>query len=245
MEGTMGRRTLLLVAALVIAALGTTGVFLYVNGVDERAQADYDLVEILVATAPINAGTPVEEAVDAGAFDLRPYLSKSVEDLPALGDTAAIEGQVSLVPIAAGQPILESQFGEANQTGTLPIPEGKMAVSVELSDPARVAGFAVPGSRVAIFLTTSSDAGSDSTRLLLNDIEVIATGETTITPADAASNQPAEDLPTALLTLAVNQTEAQKIVYGSQHGQMHFGLLREDSDVSETDPGTSSDNLFD
>jgi pilus assembly protein CpaB len=244
MEGTMGRRTLLLVAALVIAALGTTGVFLYVNGVDERAQADYDLVEVLVATAPINAGTSVEEAADAGAFDLRQYLRKSVEGLPALSDTAAIEGQVALVPIAAGEPILESQFGEANQTGALPIPEEKMAVSVELSDPARVAGFAVPGSRVAIFLTTSSDAGADSTRLLLNDIEVIATGETTIAPADAA-NQPTEDLPTALLTLAVNQAEAQKIVYGSQHGQMHFGLLREDSVVSETDPGTSSNNLFD
>jgi pilus assembly protein CpaB len=245
MEGTMGRRTLLLVAALVIAALGTTGVFLYVNGVDERAQADYDLVEVLVATAPINAGTSVEEAVDAGAFDLRQYLRKSVEGLPALSDTAAIEGQVALVPIAAGEPILESQFGEVNQTGALPIPEEKMAISVELSDPARVAGFAVPGSHVAIFMTTSGDAGSDTTRLLLDDIEVIATGETTVAPADVASDQPTEDLPTALLTLAVDQTEAQKIVYGSQHGQLHFALRREDSTVSDTDPGTSANNLFD
>jgi pilus assembly protein CpaB len=151
---------------------------------------------------------------------------------------------VALVPIAAGEPILETQFGDVNQTGALPIPEGKMAVSVELDDPARVAGFVVPGSRVAIFLTTGSGDEQDSTRLLLSDIEVIAAGQTTAAPADAES-QPTEELPTALLTLAVDQVEAQKIVYGSQHGQMHFGLLREDSDVSETDPGTSSDNLFD
>ena len=58
----MGRRTLLLIAALVVAALGTTGIFLYVNGVDERAEAGYDLVEVLVATTPIAAGTSAQDA---------------------------------------------------------------------------------------------------------------------------------------------------------------------------------------
>ena len=36
----MGRRTLLLVAAFVVAALGTTLVFLYVHGANDRALAD-------------------------------------------------------------------------------------------------------------------------------------------------------------------------------------------------------------
>jgi pilus assembly protein CpaB len=244
MEGTMGRRTLLLVAALVIAALGTTGVFLYVNGVDERAQADYDLVEVLVATAPIAVGTTAQEASDSGTLELRPFLRKSLQGMPALSDISGIADKVALAPIAAGEPILEGQFGEENQTGTLPIPEGKLAVSVQLDDPARVAGFVGAGSRVAIFLTTGTGGDSDETRLLLSNIEVIAAGQTTQTPVTSAS-QPTEDLPKALLTLAVSQEEAQKIVYGSQHGQMHFGLLREDSEVTATVPGTSAGNLFD
>jgi pilus assembly protein CpaB len=46
----MGRRTMLLVAAFVVAALGTTLVFLYVNGVNDRAVADQKQVRVLVAT---------------------------------------------------------------------------------------------------------------------------------------------------------------------------------------------------
>jgi pilus assembly protein CpaB len=246
MEGTMGRRTLLLVAALVIAALGTTGVFLYVDGVDERAQADYELVEVLVATNLIQAGTSAQTAQDTGSLDLRPFLVNSLEGLPALSDISGIADKVALAPIAAGEPILESQFGEANQTGTLPIPEGKMAVSVQLDDPARVAGFVGPKSRVAIFLTTAGAGGAETTRLLLSDIEVLAAGQTTNTTSggDEESGE-TEDLPRALLTLAVDQVEAQKIVYGTQNGRMYFGLLREDSTVDSTDPGISADNLFD
>jgi pilus assembly protein CpaB len=245
MEGTMGRRTLLLVTALVIAALGTTGVFLYVNGVDERAQADYDLVEVLVATNLIPAGTSAQEAQDAGSLDLRPFLRNSLEGLPALSDISGIDDQVALAPIAAGEPILESQFGEANQTGTLPIPPEKMAVSVQLDDPARVAGFVGPKSRVAIFLTSADAGGDQTTRLLLDDIEVIAAGQTTVTESSGSDEQgQTEELPRALLTLAVDQEEAQKIVYGTQNGRMYFALLREDSTVDPTDPGTSADNLF-
>ncbi len=115
MEGTMGRRTLLLVAALVVAALGTTGVFLYVNGIDQRAEADYDLVEVLVATTPIAAGTTAQAAQDTASLDLRPFLRKSLEGLPALSDITGIADKVALAPIAVGEPILESQFGDPGQ----------------------------------------------------------------------------------------------------------------------------------
>src|SRR5689334_5921139 len=164
----MGRRTLLLIAALVVAALGTTGVFLYVNGVDKRASADYDLVNILVATAPIAAGTSAQQASDAAAIDTREYLAKSVEGLPAMSDISAIANKVALAPIQPGEPILATQFGDLADTSTLPIPDGKLAMSLQLGDPARVAGFVTPGASVAIMLTTAetsgANAGQESTR---------------------------------------------------------------------------------
>jgi pilus assembly protein CpaB len=196
-----------------------------------------------VATAPIAAGTTAQEASDAGALDRRAFLRQSLEGLPALSDISGIADQVARAPIAAGEPILESQFGRESQTGSLVIPREKMAVSVELTDPARVAGFVEPGSKVAIF-TTSGDGQTGTTRLLLSDIEVLAAGQTTSAPAGSES-APTEDLPKALLTLAVDQVEAQKVVYASQNGQLYFALLREDSLVSDTDPGTTSNNLFD
>lgn len=248
----MGRRTLLLIAALVIAALGTTGVFLYVNGVDERAQADYDVVQVLVATTPIAIGTTAQAAQDAGALELRPFLKKSVDGLPALSDITPIATKVALSNISVGEPILEGQFGEPGQTSALPIPEGKLAVSVQLGDPARVAGFVSPGSEVAVFLTvaevTGSNAGQEVTRVLLPRVQVIAAGATTVVPTTTSGEggqTQTEELPKAILTLAVDQTEAQKIVYGSQHGQMYFGLLTADSKVDKSDAGVTAKNLFD
>ncbi len=237
----MGRRTLLLLAALVVAALGTTGVFLYVNGIDQRAEADYDLVEVLVATTPIAAGTSAQVAQDTASLELRPFLRKSLEGLPALSDISGIADKVALAPNAVGEPILESQFGDPGEISSLPIPEGDVAVSVQLGNPARVAGFVGPGSEVAVFYTSAS-GGGESTRVLLPRVTVIAAGNTTVVPQGTT---PTEEIPRTLLTLAVDQSEAQKVVYASQHGELYFALLDKDSKVSSSDPGTTSENLFD
>lgn len=247
----MGRRTILLIAALLVATLGTTGVFLYVNGIDERAEAQYEIVEVLVAATPIAVGTTAQAAQDAGALEIRPFLAKSVEGLTALSDITSIANQVALGPIAAGEPILAAQFGVPGQTSALPIPEGKLAVSMQLDDPARVAGFVVPGSNVVIFLTTSEvsgpNAGQESVRVLLPNVQVIAAGATTVVTTTTGTGDAAqtEQLPKALLTVAADQTEAQKIVYALGHGKVTFGLLTEKSEVNASDPGTTAKNLFD
>lgn len=244
----MGRRTLLLLAALVVAALGTTGVFLYVNGIAARAEADYDLVEILVATAPIEAGTTAQGAQDLGALELRPFLRKSLADLPALSDISGVAEKVAVAPIAAGEPILESQFGDSGASSLLPIPDGKLAVSVQLADPARVAGFVGAGSEVAIFISTVSAARTgEVTRLLLPKVSVIAAGSTTVIAPDSTAGDggTVEAIPKTLLTLALDQREAQKIVYATQNGQLYFALLGGESKLSTSDPGTTAENLFD
>lgn len=240
----MGRRTILLLAALVVAALGTTGVFLYVNGIAQRAEADYDLVEVLVATAPIEAGTTAQGAQDLGALELRPFLRKSMAGLPALSDISGVAEKVAVAPIAAGEPILESQFGDSGASSLLPIPDGKIAVSVQLADPARVAGFVGAGSEVAIFMSTASaNSTGETTRLLLPKVSVIAAGSTTvIAPAAEATG---ETIPRALLTLALDQRQAQKVVYATQNGQLYLALLGGDAELNTSDPGTSAENLFD
>jgi pilus assembly protein CpaB len=246
----MGRRTLLLIAALVVAALGTTGVFLYVNGVDKRAEADFDLVQVLVATTPITVGTTAQTAQDAGALELRPFLAKSVEGLPALSDISTVATQVALAPIAAGSPILSSQFGAPSDTSVLPIPDGEIAVSLNMDDVGRVAGFVGPGSKVVLFMTTGettgANAGQEVVRVLLPEVDVIAAGQTTVTTTTGTGETAqTEQLPRALLTVAVDQTDAQKIVYASGHGKLTFGLLTDKSKINKSDSGASAKNLFD
>jgi pilus assembly protein CpaB len=250
-EGHMGRRTLLLIAALVVAALGTAGVFLYVNGVDDRAQAGLKLVDILVATQPIAAGTTAQAASDQGAIDTQEYLQKSVEGLPVMSDISAIATQVAIATIQPGEPILASQFGTSTDTSALTVPPGKVAVSVQLSDPARVAGFVAPGSQVAIMLTFAEtagpSAGQPATRVLLSPVQVIATGSTTLVPTTTTNGQTqqTEQVAKAILTLALDQDQAQKIVYAQQNGSgLYFALLGKDAKIDLSDTGTTAKNLF-
>jgi pilus assembly protein CpaB len=71
---------------------------------------------------------------------------------------------------------------------------------------------------------------------------VIAAGATTlVSSADENGDQVNE----ALLTVAVDQEDAQKIVYAQGHGKITFGLLNDKSEVDKNESGTSAQNLFD
>ncbi|MGH8938180.1 MAG: Flp pilus assembly protein CpaB [Actinomycetes bacterium] len=243
----MGRRTALLIAALVLAAVGTTMVFLYANSADDRAQANERQVQVLVATAPIAAGTKASAAEDAGSLERKEV---DAEDAPetVLSNITPVADQVATSTIFPGEMILSTKFGQPGTASTLPIPPGKLATSVQLDDPARVAGFVAPGSEVAVFLTIAQGNGQEVTRALLPRATVIATGASTLvstTTTGSGGDTQTEELPKAILTLAVDQTESQKLIYGLQHGQMYFGLLRPDSKVSKADTGATAQNLFD
>ena len=62
----MGRRTILLIVAALIAALGSAMVFLYVRGADDRATEAQAPVNVLKAVAQINPGETLDQAQAAG-----------------------------------------------------------------------------------------------------------------------------------------------------------------------------------
>ena len=67
----MARRSMLLIVAALIAALGTAMIVLYVKGIDDRATEGQELVEVLTAKESIEAGETVTAAQEAGKFELR------------------------------------------------------------------------------------------------------------------------------------------------------------------------------
>jgi pilus assembly protein CpaB len=241
----MGRRTVLLIAALVVAALGTAMVFLYVNNVEQNAVGDQTLVEVLVASSDIAAGTTGAAAAEAGAFETVKIPDVTVPD-GAISDPSAISDLVALAPVFTGQVILTQMFGNPSAEGGLSIPKGAMAVSVELGDPNRVAGFVAPGSQVAVFVTLEDEAGNPKTQLLLDRAQVIAVGPSTVTTTtttDQSGSQNTEEISRAILTLALTQQDSQKLIFGQSQGPLYFGLLSADSSVKQGSP-TDSGNLF-
>lgn len=240
----MDRRKVLLLVAAVIAALGTALVFVYVQGSDTRADARYGAVTVLRATKPIAPGETVAAAQAAGKFETSSVSQKDL--LPnALTSLDPVAGQVAVSAIYPGEQLITSKFGSAGTANALAIPKGKIAISVNLSDPARVAGFVNPGDKVAIFMNGSASAGTFS-RLLLGGVQVIGAGTTTMvatTTTDASGAQTTDQLPKTLLTLAVTQPEAERVLFASTNGELAFGLLNNDSVVAAS-PGVTVANLF-
>ena len=256
----MARRTVLLIVALVVAALGAILVWVYAQNADERAQAGAAQVQVLVATADIAAGQS-GSAISAGGSTELQQVDAATVPAGALSDLTPVADLTTIGPVYSGQILLRQMFGSPTQAaGGLTLPEGTMAVSVQLGDPQRVAGFVSPGSEVAVFVTAPGlgPAGSGTsdepsgqqsgTALLLERVPVVAVGPSTTSTAtttDQTGTTNTEAISTAILTLALDQEQAQRLIQSTSNGTLYFGLLNDKSVVSPDLPGTTTETLID
>lgn len=238
----MARRRILLILAAVIAAFGTLLVFLYVQSADSRAREDLETMDVLVATQDIAAGETLEDA--SGKFQMRPVPKDQVL-ANAQTSLDGLAGKAAITPIYAGEQVVAQKWGASSDvtSSVLAIPKAKVAASVNLSDPARVAGFVNPGSEVAVLIAVSD---ARYTRTLLERVTVLGVGSTstvTQTKTSETGEATTEAIPQTLMTLAVTQKEAEKLLWGSTYGELSFALVTKDSRVTRTGPVTEP-NLF-
>ena len=248
------RRPVMLIIAMIIALLGTSLIVLYVRGIDARATEGQEMVEVLAASATIEMGEKVSSAMEAGKLEKRSVRKADVVE-GALTNTSSISNDVALSTVYPGEQLVASRFGSPSETGSLSIPDDKLAVSVELTDSQRVAGFVQPGSEVAIFISgeptiTSPDGSSralpSQTRLLLPKVEVIGVGTTAIsskTTKTDGGDQVVEQVPSTILTVAVSQKDAEKLIFASRTADISFALLSSESRVVDQ-PGVSAGQIF-
>jgi pilus assembly protein CpaB len=242
----MGRRTILLVVAVLVAMLGSGLVFVYVKGADARAMQDQTPVEVLKAVAQIEPGETLDQAQAAGKLELQDVPAEQVLDgaLNSIGDLGA---SVALSRLFPNEQITGAKFGSAGEQDAFALPDGLIAISVNLSDTGRVAGFVTPGSKVALFVNGSVGLeGEEGARLLLPEVEVVAVAQTTTTTATTTTGEgteTTEQLPRTLFTLAVSQADAERVIFASTHGELSFGLLTQTSKV-QPGPGVTQDTLF-
>jgi len=192
-------------------------------------------------------GTTGASASAAGAFEEREIARVNVVE-GALSDATPLADLAAIAPIFTGQQIIAAQWGATGQTSGLAIPDGKVAISVQLGDPERVAGFIAPGSTVAIFAT-----GGPKVQTLLVNIPVIGVGPSGSVPSASSTSGTSgnvEQIPTAILTLAVTQIEAEKLIYAqgkanpATYTGLYFALMTDTSKVAVGAPGIDGGNLF-
>lgn len=239
----MDRRKGLLVAAAVIAVLGTLLVVAYVRSANSRAADQYHAVKVLRVVKQIDQGETVAQAQASGAVAVSDVAQNSVIS-GALTDLSSISNDVALTTLYPGEQVVAAKFGASQASTALTIPKGMIAISVSLTDPTRVASFVNPGNAVAVFLNGTAGRGGAYSRMLLSKVQVIAVGSTSTLPDQTANKaQTSSSLPSTLLTFAVTQQQAEKLFFAQSQGTLSLALLNAQSQVTPG-PGVNAANLF-
>jgi pilus assembly protein CpaB len=223
----MGRRTLLLIASILVAALGTALIWLYVQGADNRAQSGEAQVRTIVSLSTVDPGT------SATSLQLRERtFPRSFVDSFGPGlitDPTKIQGYAQ-TRIVAGMPLLSDQFGN---TPTAPTPAvefdpSKLVMEFSLPDPQRLAGILQPGDLIRIFVAQQTGTKAPEAKVLLDKVKVVTSGPVAATANNSTTGGRAQ-VPQANVTLEVSNDQALTLVQtqsqGSGGNNLWFGLL--------------------
>ena len=254
----MNRRIALIAVAVVLALVGTFAVYNYAHHADQRAIAKTRSVTVLVAQKGVPAGTRWGDVLKGNYLQEEkvPVDSAPSSAISSLTASVPVE-QVATADISAGQIVLRQSFGEKSvTTGILAIPAGKLAISVTMASNADVAGFVQNGSEVAIFSTfklapakTSTAfkgaVGTDlyATKLLFARVDVVATSQAPPGDLNGSKANANGNAGGVLVTLALTQAQAERIILAQQVGQLYLGLLSNTS-VTAADGGVTNVAAF-
>lgn len=266
-------RTAAIVIAIVLAVLATIALSGYVSSVEDRALQNVELVEAFVAKEMIPEGTSGSAAVASGLVDRTEVLRRT---LPAGAVTQLdqIADQVAGADVLAGEILVSARFVDpAAAQRDLEIPEGQVAMAVEVGIPPGVAGFIENGDRVSIIAhiavpdpnaeidpnatgdeqAAQVEAQADPrTEFLLHDVAVLNVGQrVVVTTEEGQDEQVQRSESTMLMTLALDPQQAEQLAFAQFEGDLYFTLLSDPEDGHEPGsrvvdtPGRTFDNLFD
>lgn len=243
------RRTLILVAAIVVGALASFLVWNYVGGIQDQAYNDAERVKVYLVSEPIARGTSGNAAQALIVEESIPRKFRPANAIESLDDIA---GQVARSDLVANQVVVADMFVEATD------PEAQVSYAqeleqiqnvdqttwtVSLDDTRGAAGLIVPGDYVNVLVTKFAEIGAggdgqaagtitdQQARYLFQKVRVLAVGSTTLGSAAPATGDegaaPAPPAESGLLTLIV-PAKATQILASIPPENIYFSLVSAD-----------------
>ena len=168
--GVSSRRTLILIAAVVVGALSAFLVFNYVNSADDRARGNARQVQVLKIAKDIPKGLSGREAQQQGMI-VSANIAAEFKPVTAIVDPSIVQDKVAVANYTTGQILVDGMFADPieNQitfAGRVPndcaLPNtvgsasGKpvpcVAITISVDQTRGVAGVIVPGDFVNILV---------------------------------------------------------------------------------------------
>ncbi|NCB38563.1 MAG: Flp pilus assembly protein CpaB [Erysipelotrichia bacterium] len=170
---------------------------------------------VVVSKKTVAARTRLEPALVSSAFEIREIIASAVPEL-AFNNVASITNRYTSVTILPGDIMTPIRLMSEDQIPNLAraIPPGKRAVSIAVTKVTSVGGFIQQGDYVDVIATFRPRNSETITKIVLQDIQILAVGGSyafeggiaSATPALAASK-------VELVTLAVTPGDLEKLMF--------------------------------
>jgi pilus assembly protein CpaB len=137
-------------------------------------------------------------------------------------DPATVVGRGLITSVSTNEPMLEVKLASKEGGGglSITIPEGMRAVSVKVDEVVGVAGFVLPGTRVDVLATLTTSSGRDeaATRVILQNVQTLAAGQTIQRDAEGKPQT------VTVITLLVDPDQAEKLTLAATEGAIQLAL---------------------
>jgi pilus assembly protein CpaB len=250
----MNRKIIGIVAAVVLATVGTFALVSYVQSAKDDAVAGERLVEAYVVRDAVSKGATVDqvrEAVEPTEVPAKVRPDDAVTDLDDLGDDL-----VAAVDLTPGELLLSSRLVQEEDLSRAQVPEGLQEMTVALEPQRAVGGGIRPGDTVGIVISfepfdlANDGQGGDQaektpnmTHLTFHKILVTSVqfdqneatdddsevlGDDDESDDEAVDRAPSKQL---LVTLALSSPQVEQVVFGAEFG--HIWLTAENAQATE------------
>lgn len=214
---------------IAFAAVAAFLFYRFMNDLQTRYEPS-NLKTVVVALQPIAQDTIIgPESVTMQKIPAQ-YVNPSV-----ITDKNKVVGQLAVSDIAKGEQILRDKLlNKNNRKGQMAyvVPQGMRAISVAVDQISGVSGYIKPDDRVDILATTDipiqgpggQDVSKTYTTLTLQDIQVLAVGDSLGLNLDNDESKKKDAVETKTITLAVKPQEGQLIALAAERGSIRMML---------------------
>jgi pilus assembly protein CpaB len=213
----------MLLVSLILAGLAAIYANRWMAGQLASADRNAELSLVAAATVEIPFGTKLD-ATHVKMIELPPA---SVPE-GSFTDASKPLGLIAIQTIYKGEVLIAGRVVETLGGSALSavVSPGIRAITVRVDEVIGVAGFVLPGNRVDIIASQSGQSGGDETRTLIENLKVLAIGQT---------SSPDKETPVVVraVTLEVTPRQAEDIVRATQAGRLQLVLRNPLEDVPQ------------
>ena len=210
------------IIALVVAVLsGVFAVYLANMWLTSRPEKESLVIregvpstKIVIASSDCEVGVPLTKDNLALAEWPKANVPKG-----AFEDIAAVEGQVAVTRLRAGQPILSAELAPSGSGAGLvaAIKKGKRAMAIRVDEVVGVGGFILPNTFVDVIAIEEKSGDKPKARVLLERIEVLAIAQETY-------NEDGKPKVVKTVTMQLDPEQAKKLALQTHQGRVQLTL---------------------